>query len=50
MKIYVALILALATTISLLSTDAVAQASKPNIVVILADNLGYGESGPMGAA
>ena len=48
MKIRMALILALAVTISLMPAGLLAQTSRPNIVFILTDNLGYGEVGAYG--
>jgi arylsulfatase len=47
-KTRMALILALATMFSLMPAGLLAQTSRPNIVFILTDNLGYGEVGAYG--
>jgi len=48
MKTHVVLILALFAVIAMVPNTTLAKASKPNIVFILTDNLGYGEVGAYG--
>jgi arylsulfatase A-like enzyme len=48
MKFRLALALAFAATISLTSSGVLARSTQPNIVLILTDNLGYGEVGVYG--
>lgn len=48
MKTRLALIMALAATFMSMPASLLAQTSKPNIVFILTDNLGYGEIGASG--